>query len=371
MVAATTSPREPAVSDDVIYLQHPTGLRRLERNEFEREDDLQSILADHPQLLGGAQMATGVRFLLLRKEAPVRDGEFSGNRWSVDHLMIDQFARPTIIEVKRSSDTRLRREVIGQLLEYASNATAYWRRGELLQMAEMTHGDALEDRLEELIGGPTPDDFWAQADDNLSDGRVRLLLVADVVPPEARRIIEFLNDHMPELEVAAVEIAHYTAGDFAAYVPRIHGQTERAKQAKTARAGLSQRTTPDEFLSQLASTAAKWVQGLLKTAEPLGLTPYWGTKGVSIGLQTASGRRSLVYVYPPGTYGKSTAAVYVYLGQYPEDHHGEVVSHLTGIGWSRSGGRTLTLDLDAEPEFSPAQLLGRLLPLIQDPQPDA
>jgi hypothetical protein len=32
---------------------------------------------------------------------------------------------PTLVEVKRSSDTRARREVVAQLLEYAANATAY------------------------------------------------------------------------------------------------------------------------------------------------------------------------------------------------------------------------------------------------------
>jgi hypothetical protein len=33
---------------------------------------------------------------------------------------------PTPVEVKRSSDTRLRREVVGQMLDYAANAIVYW-----------------------------------------------------------------------------------------------------------------------------------------------------------------------------------------------------------------------------------------------------
>jgi hypothetical protein len=50
----------------------------------------------------------------------------SGNRWSVDHLFLDQDAVPTIVEVKRSTDTRIRREVVGQMLDYAANAVVYW-----------------------------------------------------------------------------------------------------------------------------------------------------------------------------------------------------------------------------------------------------
>ena len=33
---------------------------------------------------------------------------------------------PTLVEVKRSTDTRLRREVVGQMLDYAANAVVYW-----------------------------------------------------------------------------------------------------------------------------------------------------------------------------------------------------------------------------------------------------
>jgi hypothetical protein len=33
---------------------------------------------------------------------------------------------PTLVEVKRSSDTRLRREVVGQMPDYTANAAAYW-----------------------------------------------------------------------------------------------------------------------------------------------------------------------------------------------------------------------------------------------------
>ena len=52
--------------------------------------------------------------------------EDGSNRWSVDHLFVDQDGVPTIVEVKRSTDTRIRREVIGQMLDYAANGVRYW-----------------------------------------------------------------------------------------------------------------------------------------------------------------------------------------------------------------------------------------------------
>jgi hypothetical protein len=64
--------------------------------------------------------------LLIAREAGVPGEQGGGGRWAVDDLFLDQDAIPTLVEVKRSSDTRIRREVVGQMLDYAANAVVYW-----------------------------------------------------------------------------------------------------------------------------------------------------------------------------------------------------------------------------------------------------
>jgi hypothetical protein len=54
-----------------------------------------------------------------------------------------------------------------------------------------------------------PETFWAMVKTNLQAGRVRLIFVADVIPPELRRIVEFLNAQMDPAEVLALEIKQY------------------------------------------------------------------------------------------------------------------------------------------------------------------
>ena len=44
---------------------------------------------------------------------------------------------------------------------------------------------------------------------NLQAGKIRLIFVADVIPSELRRIVEFLNQQMDPGEVLAVEIRQY------------------------------------------------------------------------------------------------------------------------------------------------------------------
>src|SRR5207248_11699537 len=95
---------------------------------YDTEAVLQELLASYPNLLAGDQMdeAAPRRWLLVSREMGVPAKEEGGDRWSLDHLFLDQDAIPTLIEVKRSSDTRIRREVVGQMLEYAANAVVYW-----------------------------------------------------------------------------------------------------------------------------------------------------------------------------------------------------------------------------------------------------
>ena len=354
------------MTDDVVYISDQMGLRRLERSRFSSEDELQSLLANHTQLLGGAQMDPGLRFLLVRREAGVPDSTTGGGRWSIDHLMVDQHAVPTIVEVKRSSDTRLRREVIGQLLEYAANATAYWRPGELAQLAAATHGDLLDARMNELMDDAVPEDFWSRVDANLADGRVRLLLVADVIPGETRRIIEFMNDHMPLLDVAAVEVAHYASDDKAAYVPRVFGQTERAKQTKAAQRGPGGKASAESFLASLPDGVAEWVTRLFEVARSKSYDLHWGTKGVSFRIERDGTKRSAIYLYPSGTYGNTFATVQVFLGQYAEVHHERVAELLVSRGFERVGSRTLCAPLRAAPTLSPPELLSGLAELLAD-----
>ena len=112
----------------VIYLMRQNG-ELIEMNErgYDTEDLLQGYLADHPDLLTGAQINEDEprRWLLISRVMGVPFEEGGSDRWSADHLFLDQDAIPTIVEVKRSSDTRARREVVAQTLDYAANGIMY------------------------------------------------------------------------------------------------------------------------------------------------------------------------------------------------------------------------------------------------------
>jgi hypothetical protein len=109
-----------------IFVRRGDELIAMSEQQYELEDHLQELLSRHPDLLAGGQMnrEDPRRWLLVSREAGLPSEQDGSARWSVDHLFLDQDGVPTLVEVKRSSDSRLRREVVGQLLDYAANAVA-------------------------------------------------------------------------------------------------------------------------------------------------------------------------------------------------------------------------------------------------------
>lgn len=226
------------MTSGIFLIQDGGKLVRMDEAAYDSEDLLQSLLENYPDLLAGDQMESSDprRWLLVRREMGV-PGEHDGNdRWSVDHLFLDQDAIPTLVEVKRSTDTRIRREVVGQMLDYAANAVAYWPvealRSQFERQCESKQSDPNEVLGEFLGENEETEDFWQRAKTNLQAGKVRMVFVADEIPSELKRVVEFLNEQMDPAQVLAVEIKQYIGEGLQSLVPRVIGQTAHAEKRK-------------------------------------------------------------------------------------------------------------------------------------------
>lgn len=183
------------MSGGIYLIQDGGGLVEMAEQDYASEDLLQELLAQHPNLLAGDQISSRESrwWLLISRELSLASEEDGAGRWSVDHLFLDQDAVPTIVEVKRSTDSRIRREVVGQILDYAANAVVYWPVDTLRARLEEGQTEP-EKKLYEFLGPDTDlEEFWQKVKTNLQAGRVHLIFVADEIPAELRRIVEFLN----------------------------------------------------------------------------------------------------------------------------------------------------------------------------------
>lgn len=227
------------MANSIFLLDRLNALQELRETPYDSEALLQGLLAKYPQLLAGEQMDAEEprRWLLIAREAALTADDNGSGRWAVDHLFVDQQAIPTIVEVKRSSDSRIRREVVGQMLDYAANAVMYWQVDRLRSMFEARcarENINAEDVLDAFLEDSEPEKFWEDLKVNLHAGRLRLVFVADEIPRELQRIVEFLNSQMDPAEVLALEVRRFSGEGVDTLVPRVLGVTSQSQTKKSA-----------------------------------------------------------------------------------------------------------------------------------------
>ena len=174
-----------------VFSLHEGELTEVQVEGFHSEEELVRLLEDHPKLIPADEIAgealkdgPPLQFMVLKREAGVTPG-------SIDLLLIDNQAVPTVVEAKLRANREIRRAVLGQGLEYVADLATRNAR-ELWEIA----GKDLSD-FKALWGTPEgemdEETFLSLVEENLAQGHIRLIILADELLPETRKVIEFLN----------------------------------------------------------------------------------------------------------------------------------------------------------------------------------
>jgi hypothetical protein len=278
------------MSGKIFMIKDNDELVPMAEKKYKQEIDFQDLLEDYPDLIPGDQIDSENprRWLLIKRELGLPFEEEGAKSLSLDHFFLDQDGIPTLVEVKRSSDTRLRREVVAQMLDYAANAVSFLPVEEIkAQLGDITlQDDFLDENVDE-------EKFWQNVKSNLDEGKIRMLFVADEIPMELKTIIEFLNNHMDKPEVLGVEIKQYVASEekVRTLVSRVIGQTVEAITKK------SPYLTEETFFENLDQHGNKFFKELFKFGDEKGLIINWGTRGFSLNLSIGNKKVSLLQGY--------------------------------------------------------------------------
>jgi hypothetical protein len=215
-------------------------LAELTKMPYPNEAVLQKALADAPEVIAGFTTTSDepTRLLLIKQEMTLPAADNTGTL-RIDHLYADSSGIPVLVEVKRSTDTRLRREVVAQMLDYAANAAQEWPADVIRNALEKRAGldRSVDELLEEHGISMSADVLIPTITDNLTSGKIRMMFVADEIPESLRRIIEFLNIQMSPAEVLGVEVPQYVGKEGTAYVPTLVGRTAAARSKKITASG--------------------------------------------------------------------------------------------------------------------------------------
>lgn len=200
----------------------------MSEHRYDSEDILQKIIADNPGLLLRDADPDGSRLMLVAREFEVSEGDDSSNAYFLDHLLVDQSGVPVLVEVKRSTDTRTRREVVAQMLDYASRVSA-WDADELRELFRQNNDEP------GTLEAYDTDEFWMQVANCLKAERVKLVFAADRIPSTLKTLIEFMDRNMEGIEVYGVELRQYKTEEATMLTSSVVGETPMKVKRPAAR----------------------------------------------------------------------------------------------------------------------------------------
>lgn len=253
----------------IFILNGNSKLTEVKQSEFDYESTFQELVANHPELLPGELInpERPRRWILVKREMGIPEEEEGGNRWSLDHLFLDQDGIPTLVEVKTVGDPRARREVVAQMLDYAANAVLNWKvetvRAAYEEQCNVTHTDSAA-VLANLIGpSKSPEEFWESVKTNLEAQKIRMIFLADKISDELKTIVCFLNRQMDPAEVLAVELQYFTdaAKTLQTLVPTLYGETAAQKSKRSSSSSVGVVISESEYMATVeAQGSTKRVQ---------------------------------------------------------------------------------------------------------------
>jgi hypothetical protein len=105
-----------------------------------------------------------------------------------------------------------------------------------------------------------------------------MVFVADRIPTELRRIVEFLNEQMSPGEVLAVEVKQYVGKELKTLVPRVHGQTAAAQQKKgRSKTSWDESTFFDEIETRTSGKKRELARRLYDWSQKRGCKITWSS----------------------------------------------------------------------------------------------
>lgn len=220
-----------AMYEYLLEIDNPTDpssatlLKRLPPNRSALdEDSLQNLLFHFPQALPLAAIDGAYAGAV-----PICQ-ELSLPAGALDALYVNQLGRLTLAEFKLWRNPQARREVIGQILNYAKDL-ASWRYEDLQRQVSQKlgkKGNVLYDRVRERHPELDEAAFCDNVSRHLRRGEFLLLIVGDGIREDARNIVDFVQRHSGlHFNLALVEAALYSNGPGRLLVqPRILAKTE-------------------------------------------------------------------------------------------------------------------------------------------------
>ncbi len=286
--------------------------RIVQRTGFVKEANLQSLIQGSPELLG--PLGAELNFLPIGFEVQLESRR-------LDLLFLDSEGVLTLIETKLRANDESRREVIGQVLEYAlsvENWDADRVRSEFSTLLTRTEapedlkGLSFEDAASLRFGwsADEPDEKHAKLDAltsklaaNLERGFLRVVIGVDERIEGLERLVQYFSKHS-DLQVVLLQVNLFPVEDeLNVLIPTLHGDIEEPAGRRPSTQ--PQRLSLTTLLESFPEADKETIRALIEYAQRLGASFEPGPSGTSVRFKTQLWPQpvTVAWFFAPGKQG--------------------------------------------------------------------
>ena len=295
--------------------------RELKATQYADEAALEELLRTSPELLPGS--AAGPVYVVSQLAVP--------NVGTADIVVVDRAGAITIVECKLRANSEIRRWVIGQVFSYAAGL---WQLSvfDFDRLWQARAGTSLLGQLGSDERGETdPEAFRSNLQDNLKEGRFRLVIAVDEITSELKRTVSYINDHTEaEVQVLALELRYYAEAGIEVLMPAIYG--EEAVVSKIVREMGTRTMFLQKLRTDVSPEAAALADRFLTRAEDAGATVEFsrGSTSAIVTFETPHYLHLSLYEWPKGKAKLSIDFEYM-VSRAPKDWLTQVVRALAPL----------------------------------------
>lgn len=275
----------------IYLLDQNSSVHPMTESKYDQEADLQELIMRNPNLVLRDPNENGANLFMVSREYAIDESADGSNTFSLDLLLLDQSGTPVLVEVKRSTDTRIKREVVAQMLDYASRVSA-WDVDRIRTGFESCNRDLAS------VEPYSTAEFWNHVAACLKAERIKLVFAADEIPRSLKTLIEFMDRSMDGIEVYGVEIRRYISNGATMLSSTVVGETPVTPTSSTSHSSTvwSEASMNDYLAEREEDYAIPVIRAIEKAASSLGIEYAFSQHTKMPGIYFRAGDMRLFYL---------------------------------------------------------------------------
>lgn len=281
-----------------LFIVEGGKTRVLVNKDFDNESLLQDILEKFPEFVALEDLGVSEPFVVIGREVATPAGY-------IDVLCIDGEGVLTVIETKLARNPQIRREVVGQVLEYVAQLSK-WKAQDVIQVANQyfqsssdtggTGGATLTDLLkstsepEEML---SPGDVYERIENNLRKGRIKVVIASDAIPETLKDTVNFINS-FSNFDIYVLQVQLFKKDDLEIYAPAIFGFARKAGVGTPERR-LWNEVTFFDALANIDGIIVQTIREIYEFCKQDAVAIKWGTGKVNGSFSFAAEKEGKVF----------------------------------------------------------------------------